>query len=326
MSVNTAYRVTVTAREQAELQTSIADPTPLGANQVAGKTLASLVSAGTELAGIYLGENFPAHPGYASVFRIEEIGSEVKGFQVGDTVFSMGNHQSWQRTEASACLKVPEGLAPQEAVFARMMGVSMSTLTTTTARPPHKVLVTGLGPVGFLAAAMFSGCGYEVFAIDPVEWRRDLAEENGIARAFPSIARDHELAGQFHLAIECSGHEAATVEACNLARVGGEVVLVGVPWQRKTELYAHDIVHPVFHRYIHLRSGWEWQLPGQPDPFKQSSIWENMNGALRWLAEGRVQVSNLYSLASPRDAQVVYQGLLHNTWPSLAAVFDWTAV
>ena len=36
--------------------------------EVAGRTLASLISAGTDLAGQYQGERFPTVPGYASVF------------------------------------------------------------------------------------------------------------------------------------------------------------------------------------------------------------------------------------------------------------------
>ena len=66
------YSVTFTAREQAELLPLERDETPLGPDEVAGKTLATLISAGTELAGGYLGERFPSRPGYAAVDVFED--------------------------------------------------------------------------------------------------------------------------------------------------------------------------------------------------------------------------------------------------------------
>src|SRR4029077_20119946 len=124
--------VTITAREQAELLAVEPDPRPLGPREVAGRTLATLVSAGTELASTYLGTSFPRVPGYAAVFEVMATGSEVEGFRSGDRAFCMGPHQSYQRVSQEQALPVPESLAPPTAVFARLMGVSMSTLTTTT--------------------------------------------------------------------------------------------------------------------------------------------------------------------------------------------------
>ena len=83
---------------------------------------------------------------------MEAVGSEVRSLRVGDRAFCMGPHRSFQRVAAEAAVPLPAGLAPEVAVFCRLMGVTMSTLTTTTARPPELVLVTGLGPVGHLGA------------------------------------------------------------------------------------------------------------------------------------------------------------------------------
>ena len=45
--------------------------------------------------------------------------------------------------------------------------------------------------------------------------------------------------------------------ACDRRRGG----LVGTPWARKTEVYAHEILKAVFYRLVTLRSGWEIQIP-----------------------------------------------------------------
>src|SRR5437773_12560374 len=102
--------VTITAREQAELLPIERDIRPLGPRGVAGRTVPSLISAGTELAGAYLGDTFPRVPGYAAVFEVEEIGSEVADLRVGGRVFCMGPHRSYQRVGREQALPVPDGL------------------------------------------------------------------------------------------------------------------------------------------------------------------------------------------------------------------------
>jgi hypothetical protein len=47
---------------------------------------------------------------------------------------------------------------------------------------------------------------------------------------------------------------------------------------------------------------------------------------MRWLAEGKVNVDGLAIPVSPRDAQHVYQQLLHQPAGSLTALYDWTTL
>ena len=103
-------------------------------------------------------------------------------------------------------------------------------------------------------------------------------------------------------------------------------MLIGVPWQRQTELYAHDVLIEVFHRYVVLRSGWEWEIPHHAADFRPHSIYDNFRTALRWLAEGKIAVEGLVRLVSPQDAPDVYQSLLLKTTTDLFAVFDWGLV
>jgi threonine dehydrogenase-like Zn-dependent dehydrogenase len=324
MTPRREYTVTVTAREQAELLPTERDDRPLGPKEVVGQTLASLISAGTELAGAYQASSFPRVPGYAAVFEVEAVGGEVEGLGTGDLAFCMGPHRSFQRVTQEEVLPVPRDLAPEVAVFARMMSVSMSTLTTTTARPPAKVVVTGLGLVGHLAARIFASCGYEVTACDPSAVRREFASQGGIRRVLPAVpVDDPEYAGQVELVIDCSGHEGAVLDGCRVVRKRGEVVLIGAPWQRRTDHVAHELLHLIFHRYVTLRSGWEWELPLHPTEFRTNSIYGNLSAALKWLAEGRVSVDCVYAMVPPRDAQRAYQDLLHQRTERLAVVFDW---
>jgi len=319
------YAITFTARERAELLPVERDPSPLQPDEVAGRTIASLVSTGTELNAGFLGDSFPRRTGYAAVFRVEEMGTRVSRFRRGDLAYCMGAHQSFQRVPESNAIPVPEGLSPDEAVFARLIGVSMSTLTTTTARPPQRVLVTGLGIVGHLAARIFRLCGYEVFGCDPSERRREIAQEAGITPVYPRVPVE-DLAGTIALVLECSGNEEAALDGCRVVCKRGEVVLVGTPWRRYTERTAFELTHAIFHHYAVVRSGWEWELPLHPQDFRTNSIYGNQEAALRWLAERRISVKGLYSTASPQVCQRVYRSLLHGDWPTLTAVFDWEQV
>ena len=322
----TDYAITITARENAELLATARDATPLGPTEIAGQTLASLISAGTELASAYRAEHFPVTPGYAAVFRVDAIGPQVREVAIGDHVFCMGPHRSHQRCLENETAKVPDHVTAGKAVFARLMSVSMSTLTTTAARPPTRVIVAGLGPVGFLAAQLFGACGYQVMACDPVASRREWAAARGIQSAANLPFGDPAWDGKTSLVVECSGHEQAVLDACRIVAKKGEVVLVGVPWKRHTELFAHELLHAVFHRYVVLRSGWEWELPGHPTEFRAGSIWENLEAALRWIGENKIPLDGLIATYSPQHCQQAYQDLLHGKTQGLAAVFDWTQI
>lgn len=318
------HAVIVTAPRKAELLPLEIDPSPLKPTEVAGHTLATLISAGTELAYNYEGQKYPSRPGYAAVFRVESAGAEVTDLKPGDVAFCMGNHQSYQRRMREDVVPVPAGLRPEVAVFARMMGVSMSTLTTTIARPPEMVVVSGLGPIGNMAAQVFTACGYQVIACDPLAERRRVAAEVGLADVRAAIPLDDALvAGRAGLVVECSGHEQAAMDGCKVVRQRGEVVLVGVPWKKNVDLQVHDMLHVIFHHYVVLRSGWEWEVPGHATPFMTNSLYGNFAAALKWLAQGRVKAQGLYQTVSPGDAQEVYQNLLNRRAQKLAMVFDW---
>jgi threonine dehydrogenase-like Zn-dependent dehydrogenase len=317
--------VVITGRERAERLPIERNASPLSPNEVSGSTRVTLISAGTEIAAAYLGDRFPVTPGYAAVFEVEAAGESVTSLKPGGLAVCMGPHRSFQRVPEDQAVPLPAGLKPEVAVFCRMMGVSMSSLTTTMARPPQKVLVTGLGLVGNLAAQVFQRCGYEVLACDPSGTRRELARQAGIRRVTAGVPLDDpDFAGKVALALECSGHEQAALDACRMVRKRGEIVQIGTPWRRRTDRFAHELLHLVFHRYAALRSGWEWEVPLHETDFRAGSLYANFAAALNWLAEGSVKVEGLYQLVPPDDAQRAYQDLLNQRCERLGILFDWT--
>ena len=323
-------------RDHVELR-SYLDP-PFGRGEVHGHTLASIDSPGTALAaltGVGPGA-FPARPGHAAVFQVDEIGSDVEGIAPGDTLLCQGSNRSTQQFAPHLTLPVPRGLDAATAVLARLMGVSMTTLMTTSARPGDLVVITGLGPVGYLAAHLFRISNYEVVAVDPVARRRQHAAATGIARVYPALpVDDPAVAGKVALVVECSGHEAAVAAACKVVRMGAELVLVGTPWIRKTDIFAHQVLKAVFYKIMTLRSGWEYELPLRRREFENGghnrdyhlaaqTVFSGYEKALGWLAAGKIPVDGLIRRASPQDAAAVYHALRRQEYDELFVVWDWS--
>lgn len=316
--------VVITGKEKAELQV-VAGPGQPADDELLGRTLYTLVSPGTELACSYCGSNFPSFPGYAAVASVEATGRAVKSFRPGDTFFCSGRHAGFQKVKEADAVPVPSRLAPEQTVLCRLMGVSMTTLMTTAARPGDRVIVSGSGPVGFLAAQVFHLSGYNVSVVEPLKERRDVFDRIPGIAVFPRMPLDVAgITGETALVLESSGNEAAVLDACKIVRKRGEVVLVGVPWKRQTEISAHEVLSQVFSRYVVLRSGWEWELPVHGADFQPHSIFSAYRTALEWLAQGRIFTEGLIAPVKPEEAQSVYQALLRRKFRGLFPVFDWT--
>lgn len=320
--------VTFTNRREARLLSSSIDLSQPGPDEVIGKTIASMISPGTEINAGFLGDSFPHEPGYAAVCELLAVGDAVEDRQPGDYVLctgpaGIGGHRQYQQCPASATVPLPEGLDPFVAVHARLMNVTMVALTTTKARPPMGVLVLGLGPVGHLGAKVFQAAGYMVTAVDPDEHRRSLAEHKGISSRAGVPRGDPYLRSDYTVAIDCSGNEQAILDACWTIRPHGEVILTGVPWRATGNTSAHEILHAVFRNFLTLRSGWEWQIPRHPTPQGPESVFSNIAGALGWLATQKVDVSDLFELRQPVDCQSAYDDLLNHQTSALSVLFDW---
>jgi len=327
--------VSFTAKEKAALVTIDAPVGALKPDEVQGHTLFSLISPGTEVAADALGisanasvnDDYPKFPGYSSVIKVESIGADVKTVKSGDVVFCMGGHRSFHRVAAVDTVLVPSNLPPEVATLSRLMGVSMTTLTTTSARPGDRVLVIGLGPIGYLCSQIFKHAGYDVLGCDPDAQRQQWAREGGIRNIFKSVPVDGPaFAKKVALAIDCAGHEQAVLDASNLVQKGGEVVLVAVPWQRKTDVYAHALLNSVFRNYVVLRTGWEWELPLHSVASLNHSIYGNLATCLRWLADGAIHIEERYTVVKPADCQAAYQSYMQRTAPRLFTIFDWRKI
>lgn len=328
-------QIVFTNEQTAELLECPADITPLKPEELAGKTLYTLISPGTEL-NMYLGNyskrglnwgKFPCYPGYAAVFQVEQVGCDIDDIKLGDFVYCMGKHKSFQRIARSESIVAPKGIDPKLVPFCRIMNVTMSSLTDTLSRPPAKILVTGLGVVGLLGAQIFALCGYDVTAVDPLEQRRACAQHIGIKKVMAQLPlNDAEYVGKVSMLLECASVEQTVLDGCKLVKKGGEIIMVGTQMVRSSEIYAQELLYQVFRNNVIIRGGSEWRIPLHETDYRQNSCFMNMKTALDWLAEGSVRVDGLYGTVSPCNPQETYQKVMKKEMDKLCTLFDWNAI
>jgi 2-desacetyl-2-hydroxyethyl bacteriochlorophyllide A dehydrogenase len=330
----TGERVIFRAPMEVEIEPFTVDTSALGPHEVVVRTHTTLISPGTELARLQGKLAFeddvpPAFPmtivGYANIGTVIEAGSDT-GVKPGDRVYTMANHASIARFDARQllCVPVPEELSDEEAVFARLATVSMTTLITTFARPGDGVAVVGLGLVGNLAAQVFQASGMMVNAFDLSPRRRELAGQTGVESVQGADAMDR-FAQAHRLVIEATGSAQALASAIELAAPGGEIVMIGAPWGGEANsVPSSRLTRLLFYRFLRLRSGSEWEIPRQPQPLTVGSNHQNSVTALDWLATGRLNVKPLIThRVRPADVQRAYDGLLRQPNDYLGVIVEW---
>ena len=292
---------------------------------IAGHTVFSMISAGSEINASYLDVfdwGYPRKSGYTVIFQVEHVGSGVEGIDVGDYVFCMEGHQSFQVVDYREAVKIPKDVSLEDALFIRLAGVSMATLSRTAITPGERVLVTGLGTVGVMAMLIYSNLGYEVIGVDPDESRRETAKSLGFDKIYEKAP--HEIYGKtIGLALECSGHEAAVLDACQMVRPHGEVSLVGVPWKPYTDLKSFDLLNAIFYNYVKVYSGWEMDLPMNGSTFTHESMRKNYELALKLLREGKYSVKELYTVMPYTEAQKAFDDIFEKREKKIATILSY---
>jgi 2-desacetyl-2-hydroxyethyl bacteriochlorophyllide A dehydrogenase len=240
-AVTTARGLWFVAPRRVELRAATLGP--LADGEVLVKTLFSGVSAGTELLA-YRGRldpqmavdeaigalggtfRFPFRYGYSCVGRVEETRGRLA---VGDLVFAFHPHQD--RFVAATTDLVPLGdVDPRVATLLPFVETALQLTLDAGPVLEEPVVVSGLGVVGLLTVVLLQRAGARVIAIEPREWRRQIASRFGataVVPEHPSAALD--AAGRpdgVPLVIEVSGSPDALAPALRLLAHEG-TALVG---------------------------------------------------------------------------------------------------
>jgi len=219
---------------------------PPGPGEVRVETLASAVSAGTEML-VYRGEvprdlrldlptlagsyAFPIKYGYAAAGHVLDTGSGVDHLAPGDPVFFHHPHQHVLLVPARMPERLPDDLDPEVGVFAANLETALNVVHDTPVRLGETALIFGQGVVGLLVALLLKLAGAErVLVVDPLEKRRRLALAAGADGAFGPERVNEYVSGVTggrgaDFAIEASGSGVALQSAIDAVAVEGTVVV-----------------------------------------------------------------------------------------------------
>lgn len=133
-----------------------------------------------------------------------------------------GSLAEYIKMPARCCFPVPATLDDEAALMLEPLGVALHATDLAKIRLGDRVAILGAGTIGLLLLQTVQPAGAgEVFITDPLPWRRALAGKLG-AQPLPKDA-------EVDIAIEAAWGGEAIGQAVELVRLGGRVVLVGIP-------------------------------------------------------------------------------------------------
>ncbi len=192
------YAVTFTAPRAVEVRRE-PRPSP-GPGEALVETLLSAISPGSEML-VYRGLapegavdatiaalggsfGFPIRYGYAAVGRVAAVAPDVESAWLGRLVFAFNPHQSHFTAPVDALHPLPDGLAPEAAVFLPNMETAVSFVMDGRPVIGERVAVVGQGIVGLLTTALLAEMlPAALVALDAYPLRRDWSRRLGATAA-----------------------------------------------------------------------------------------------------------------------------------------------
>ncbi len=337
-----SVQIQFTSRRRAELVPyELADTPPPGHALV--ETEYSIISPGTE-GSLYIdlvpspfpGQesrpvSYPRSTGYGNLGRVISVAPGVTSCQPGDRVLSFSSHSRHVHAAAGRmAMPVPADAEGRRIVFARMAGVGIAALRSSTVQAGDRALVLGLGLVGNLAAQILRLAGIEVLCADLSPFRVEKARACGLEHAI-DLSRENLADAVAHwnhgerlpCVVDATGHSGAIADAVVHVGQFGELILLGSP--RASEV--RDLTPFLFHVHrwnIRVIGALEWGWPQHATP-RARDLDANYRNLIGWIHQERIVVDPLLTrLASPSDCQEAYTRLVDRKDEELAVVFDWS--
>ena len=207
------------------------------------ETEISALKIGTDRGNYEGAEQVPGAPDYprwvgdSNLGVVRGIGSGVKRFEVGDRVIAALPHQSeYVAEEDGRIVKVPEGIHPEDAVYANLYALSAHCYWKAHFSPGENVAVVGLGVLGMGAVAVGGAFGARVIGIGNSDIRCEMAQRMGAHATFLYNDPDlHQKLDDFtdgegvDLVIQTANPWPAFRASCEIARPNGRVSVVSLP-------------------------------------------------------------------------------------------------
>jgi len=279
-----------------------------------GQVLIRIEAIGVNFIEIYFRKGtykaaLPLIPGSEAAGTIEELGSGVNGFKIGDMVASvsvLGSYAEYALVPAAQLVKVPVGLSPEKAAAAMLQGMTAHYLAHSTypLKAGETALVhAGAGGVGLLLTQIATRIGARVITTVSSEAKAELSREAGASDVILYTEQDFEAGvkrlthGKGVDVVYDSVGKTTFEQSLNCLRPRGLLVLFGgssgpvppfdlIQLSSKGSLY---ITRPTLWHYVATRAELEWRA----------------NDVLGWAASGQLKLrtEHVYSLTDAAQAQ-----------------------
>lgn len=252
-------RIIFPARGQVALQDfELPDPGP---EQIRVRTLYSLMSIGTE--NIILNQQYDPGTHFAKIFsfpqlktgvqavaEVEQTGSSVADFEVGDHIYMRMAHGSHQVMAARDCSHIPAGIDLKQACWAGLAKTAYRAAWAGRFEPGQHILVIGAGPVGQMAIRWASNSGADsVAVVDLSPIRLEHAKRGGATHTFNAPIADclddiqaiNTGAGP-SIVVDVTGNAAVFQYALAAAAQFGKVILLGDTGYPSQQCMSSDVM------------------------------------------------------------------------------------
>ncbi|WP_274364574.1 zinc-dependent alcohol dehydrogenase [Paenibacillus thermotolerans] len=154
------------------------------------RTEFSAISPGTEMTALTRSSDQPAVLGYSAVGRVERIGEDVTGYEIGQRVACYGapyaRHAELLSMPSNLTAKLPDHVTSEEAAFAGLGAIAIHALRTANLQFGEAVIIVGLGILGHMTAQIASAAGYRTAGIDLNAARAEQLRRQGLRHVYCS--------------------------------------------------------------------------------------------------------------------------------------------
>jgi L-iditol 2-dehydrogenase len=152
---------------------------------------------------------------------------------------------------AENCFPLPEGMSEIEGAMLEPLGIAIHSVDLGHLKAGQTVAVLGAGPVGLLIAAAAKAAGASgIYVTEPLAYRRQFALDYVADAAFGPDSQDivaevlKETNGRgVDVAFEAAGAADTPQQAAAVTRIGGKVVVAGIPADGQMNMRADTVRH-----------------------------------------------------------------------------------
>ncbi|MBA2581430.1 MAG: zinc-binding alcohol dehydrogenase, partial [Thermoleophilaceae bacterium] len=275
--------------------------------------------------------------GYSTAGVVLDTGG-IADFRVGQRVACAGagaaNHAEVVSVPGNLVAAVPVGVALRDAAFTTLGAIALQGVRRADPTLGERVVVVGLGLLGLLTVQMLRAAGCRVLGVEPVERRRELAEELGAERTVAPdgapalVAGWSDGVGADSVVVTASSASSAIVNAAvAMLRPKGRVVPVGdiglslerpELYRREADVLISTSYGPGRYDPIYERAGVDY-----PIAYVRWTENRNMEEFLRLLGSGQLRVDRLVEVELPAERAREAYAAVSSESPPLAAVLTY---